>query len=193
MEGRSRPNAARAADGKPAIDRAQSGVARPVRFAIVFALCLVTGTGLLILPQVQSVDRQFSRLLVTFSHGLIHICGGKADAQSAILRAPSGFAIVMEDGCNGANVTILLWAAMLAFPASWTMKVLGMLSGSLAIQILNMARFISLFYIGQYSRDWFDFAHEYLWETLLILDAMVVFWLWVTRVSRISAVPDARD
>jgi exosortase/archaeosortase family protein len=74
-------------------------------------------------------------------------------------------------------VTILLWAAMLAFPASWRMKVLGVLVGSLAIQIVNMARFISLFYIGQYSRSWFDFAHEYLWETLLILDTMVVFSL----------------
>jgi exosortase H (IPTLxxWG-CTERM-specific) len=99
----------------------------------------------------------------------------------------------MLEGCNGVDVTILLWAAVLAFPAPWRMKVLGLLAGSLAIQIANVARCISLFYIGQYSLAWFEFAHAYLWETLLILVAMVVFWLWVTRVSRISAVPDARD
>jgi hypothetical protein len=82
------------------IDAARRRGARPARFAIVFALCLVIGTGLLLVPQVQSVDGQFSRLLVTFSRGLIHICGGKANAENTILRAPSGFAIAMKDGCN---------------------------------------------------------------------------------------------
>ena len=44
-----------------------------------------------------------------------------------------------------------------------------------------LARFISLFYLGQYSMTWFDFAHAYLWESLLVLDTMVVFWVWVKR------------
>jgi hypothetical protein len=31
---------------------------------------------------------------------------------------------------------------------------------------------------------WFEFAHAYLWESLLMLDTMVIFWLWVNRVVR---------
>jgi exosortase H (IPTLxxWG-CTERM-specific) len=85
------------------------------------------------------------------------------------------------------NVTILLWAALFAFPAPWKMKTVGLAAGTLAIQLLNVARFISLFYIGQYSASWFEFAHGYLWETLLMLDTTVVFWLWVRRVSRAGA------
>lgn len=34
---------------------------------------------------------------------------------------------------------------------------------------------------------WFDFAHAYLWESLLVLDTMVVFWLWVNRVAQYRA------
>ena len=84
-------------------------------------------------------------------------------------------------------MTILLWAAVLAFPASWVQKTKGMLAGGLAIQGINVVRFISLYYLLQYSRPLFDFAHEYLWESLIMLDALVVFWLWVQRVFRSAA------
>ena len=143
-------------------------------------------------PPVQKVDRQFSRALVQVAGGLIHICRGKALIQGAVLRDPvAGFAVEMRDGCNAVNVTILLWSAVLAFPAPLKLKALGLLAGSLIIQVVNILRFISLFYIGQYSLTWFDFAHGYLWETLLVLDTMVVFWLWVNRVFRAGALPNA--
>lgn len=160
-------------------------------FVLLFATCFLMGIGLVLLPPGQRIDQGFSRLLVRISHALIGICGGAAAVEGAILRAPGGFAIEMRDGCNGVNVTVLLWAAILAFPASWKLKSYGLAVGTLAIQLLNVARFISLFYIGQYSMTWFEFAHAYLWETLLILDTIVVFWLWVGRVSRARALRHA--
>lgn len=105
-------------DNSVGFDTARRRAAHPVRFAIVFAVCLVTGIGLVMLPPVQVVDAQFSRALVTVSGGLIHICGGKVNTERAVLIAPDGFAIEMQEGCNGLDVTILLWAAILAYPAS---------------------------------------------------------------------------
>jgi exosortase H (IPTLxxWG-CTERM-specific) len=163
----------------------------PVRFAVVFGVCFLLGFGVLMLPPVQTLDGKFSQALVAFSHQLIHLCGGHATVQGAILQAPSGFAVEMRDGCNAVNVTILLWAAVIAFPATWKMKALGTLVGSLLIQAVNVIRFITLFYIGQYSATWFDFAHGYLWETLIVLDTMVIFGLWVSRVSRAANLPNA--
>ena len=90
----------------------------------------------------------------------------------------------MRDGCNAVNVLILLWSAVLAFPASRKMKALGLVAGTAIVQALNILRFISLFYLGQYSMTWFDFAHAYLWESLLVLDTMVIFWLWVRHAVR---------
>jgi exosortase H (IPTLxxWG-CTERM-specific) len=163
----------------------------PVRFAVVFGACFLLGFGVLMLPPVQTLDGKFSQALVGFSHQLIRLCGGHATVQGAILQAPSGFAVEMRDGCNAVNVTILLWAAVIAFPATWKMKALGTLAGSLLIQAVNVIRFITLFYIGQYSATWFDFAHGYLWETLIVLDTMVIFGLWVSRVSRAANLPHA--
>jgi exosortase H (IPTLxxWG-CTERM-specific) len=165
---------------------------RPGRFIAVFAACFLISFGLLLTPPVQTVDGHFSRALVKVSHGLVTVCGGKALLQGPILRDPAGgFGVEMKDGCNAVNVTFLLWSALLAFPVGWKSKLWGMAAGTLVIQALNIVRFISLFYLGQYSMSWFEFAHGYLWESLLILDTMVVFWLWVDRVSRSKAVANA--
>ena len=158
---------------------------------MIFACCLFTGFGGLLTSPVQSVDGEFSRGLVKLAHGVVLAGGGHAVRDGAVLRAPTGFAVEMRDGCNAINVTILLWSAILAFPAPWRMKALGLAAGSAVVQVLNIVRFISLFYLGQYSMTWFDFAHSYLWESLLVLDTMVVFWLWVGRVARSGAAAHA--
>lgn len=167
---------------------------RPARFVILFGCCFFLGFGLRFTPPVQAADIRFSRLLVKISHTVILWCGGHASLDGAVLRSPAGeFAVEMQDGCNGATVTILLCSAMLAFPAGWKKKALGLLCGGLIIQSLNIVRFVSLFYLGQYSFFWFDFAHSYLWESLLVLDTMVVFWIWASRVRPTGEIPDVAE
>jgi len=129
---------------------------------VIFACCFLFGIAVLLTAPVQAVDVKFSQFLVDLSRSLIAVFGGHAVRDAAILRAPSGFAVEMRDGCNAVNVSILLWSAVLAFPASWRQKLLGIAVGSLIIQVVNIIRFISLFYLGQYSLTWFDFAHAYL-------------------------------
>jgi exosortase H (IPTLxxWG-CTERM-specific) len=101
------------------------------------------------------------------------------------------FEIRMANGCNGVNVTILLWAAVIAFPASWVQKAKGLLTGTLAIHFINLIRFISLFYLGQYNQRWFDFAHMYVWESLMMLDTLVVFWTWAYFVRKSGSITHA--
>jgi exosortase H (IPTLxxWG-CTERM-specific) len=81
-------------------------------------------------------------------------------------------------------VTLMLWAAMLAFPSPWIQKLKGLAAGTVAIHLLNLVRIISLFYLGQYNTGWFDFAHLYIWESLIMLGTMVIFSLWVQQLRR---------
>lgn len=112
--------------------------------------------------------------------------------DGAVLRNPTGsFAVEMKDGCNAVTVTLLLWAGIMAFPAAWWLKAGGVAAGALAIQAVNIVRFISLYYIGQYNYRLFEFAHQYLWESLIILDVVVIFRLWVCWTIRSAAVRDA--
>ena len=167
----------------------------PRRFLAIFVPCFLFGFALVITPAVKPWIVKFSGALVKTSATLITACGGKARIEGdngTILREPrSGYGVEMKDGCNGVNVTILLWAALIAFPASRIQKAKGLLLGGLAIQAMNEVRFVSLYYLLQYDRSLFDFAHEYLWESLIILDAFVVFWFWAQRVCRSAAMLSA--
>ena len=157
---------------------------RPGRFVVIFALAALLQFALLLTPWCRPAVDGFSHSLVRASSVLINALGGKASAHGALLGSPiNGFTIEMRDGCNGVNVMILLWSAVLAFPVSRAWKLVGLLVGAGAMQGLNFFRFISLFYLGQYSLSWFEFAHLYLWETLIMLDALIVFGLWVRRAS----------
>ncbi len=55
------------------------------------------------------------------------------------------------------------------------------------MQVLNIGRVISLFYLGQWDKELFDFAHYYLWQALIILDAFIVFLIWLSKL------PSAED
>jgi len=155
-----------------------------IRFTILFAAAFLAGISLLLTPSLQAADSRFSRDLVWISHRLIILFGGSAIVQDAILRAGAGgFAVEMRDGCNAVNVTLLFWSAVLAFPARWKSKLAGLVVGTLILQAINIVRFISLFYIGQYNLTLFEFTHGYLWETLLVLDTLVIFAIWVRRAS----------
>ena len=74
-------------------------------------------------------------------------------------------------------------------PPSWFIpppdvkKLKGLAIGTLALRSRNIVRIITLFYLGQFNRAWFDFAHFYLWESLVI-DTLAIFWAWDILVRR---------
>jgi exosortase H (IPTLxxWG-CTERM-specific) len=88
-------------------------------------------------------------------------------------------------------VTVLLWAAVLSFPATWRQRAAGLAAGGAAIHGVNVIRIISLFYLGQWNMSVFEFAHMYLWESLIMIDALVVFWTWAWLVKKPGAIPQA--
>ena len=77
------------------------------------------------------------------------------------------------------------------FPASWSRRLLGLAVGIVAVQGLNIVRVISLFYLGQWNFDAFEWAHLYVWQALIMLDVMVVWLLWVRTLPRTAPAPAA--
>lgn len=155
------------------------------RFLVLFLLLNLAGFGLLQWPAVDSVVTRFSALLVTVSAGLIRLFGGRVAADQTILRSVgNGFAVQMMNGCNGIHVTILWAAAVLSFPAGWRRKAAGLAVGMVVIHVLNMVRFLVLFYVGQSQSAWFDFLHIYAAESLMMFVTLALFWLWAQTVLR---------
>ena len=92
----------------------------------------------------------------------------------------------IERGCNGLEAVIILFAAMFAFPAPFKNKLIGFTIGFFAIQLLNLVRIISLYYLGQWNYTAFEWFHLYLWQALIIIDALVVWLIWL------RTLPDSR-
>lgn len=126
----------------------------------------------LVVPWTEVVARLSAALITPFDSHVL--------AYGRVLQSTAdGFAVSIEAGCNGVEACLLLVAAMLAFPAPWLRKLLGIAGGVLAVQLLNLVRVVSLFYLGQWNRAAFEWAHLYVWQTLIMVDVLVVWLIWL--------------
>ncbi|NDY95549.1 exosortase H [Wenzhouxiangella limi] len=152
-----------------------------LRFSILFIVLLL---GLFTIEVLQPVQQHvilpFTAILADISVFLIELFDSGVESSGKVIRdLESGFAVSIEPGCNGVEALIILFAAMFAFPASLKHKLIGFGLGFMAIQSLNLVRIISLFYMGQWNMTWFNWFHLYLWQALIILDALVVWLIWL--------------
>ncbi|TXL16892.1 exosortase H [Methylococcaceae bacterium HT3] len=84
-------------------------------------------------------------------------------SQGVILQqVDTGFSVSIQSGCNGVEAVLVLIAAILAFPSPWKFKLWGIITGFFAVELLNIVRIISLFYLGQWNQDVFEWAHLYI-------------------------------
>ncbi len=133
-----------------------------------------------VVPWTNTLAAVSARLVTFFDPNVI--------ATGKVLQSTAnGFAVSIESGCNGVEATIVLVAAILAFPAPWKHRLMGLVAGIVAVQGLNVIRVISLFYLGQWNLDVFEWAHLYVWQALIMLDVLIVWLIWV------RTLPDARS
>jgi exosortase H (IPTLxxWG-CTERM-specific) len=160
-----------------------------IRFVIIFFALIVLLFGLeltrpaqtyFVLPWTSALTSLSAFLLQSFDSSVV--ASGKV-----LANLKSGFSVSVEAGCNGIEAVIVLLAAMLAFPAPWRHKIAGILIGALTIQVMNLVRVISLFYIGQWSRDAFVWMHLYVWQALIMLDVLVVWLVWIRMLPRAAS------
>jgi len=152
-----------------------------VRFFALFVAIQAVLFGLELTPWAQRyVVVPWTDTLAAISSWLVRVFDPGVTAIGTILRSDrSDFAVSIEAGCNGVEATIVLIAAMLAFPAPWRNRLVGLAAGIVAVQGLNVIRVISLFYLGQWDRQWFEWAHLYVWQALIMLDVLVVWLIWI--------------
>ena len=162
-----------------------------LRFISTFLVCLLV---LFTLELLQSVQTQ---VILPFTASVAHVSVWAMQLfdhdvvarQNDILHASTGGGIEIVAGCNGVEAVLILLSAILAFPAPWKHKLLGMALGFLAIQSLNLVRIIALFYLHEWNQVWFEWFHLYLWPALIILDALVFWLIWLRWLPRATAAP----
>lgn len=160
------------------------------RFLLAFAGIGLLLYGTVYLPPVREwIIAPFTDGLTAAAGGTIALFGGQVWVQGNVLTIP-GFSVRILDLCNGVEATLLLWTAMLAFPAPWRYRLWGLLIGVSGVQVLNLARIISLVYLGVWKPAWFHWVHWYVWDALILVDVLLIFLLWLRQLP-IKATPHA--
>jgi exosortase H (IPTLxxWG-CTERM-specific) len=160
-----------------------------LRFFALFVLIQAALFGLELTPWAQQhFVMPWTSTLADISTRLTTLFDPNVVASGKVMRSTTnGFAVSIEAGCNGIEATIVLVAAVLAFPAPWMHKLVGLATGIVAVQGLNVIRVISLFYLGQWDAQWFEWAHLYVWQALIMLDVLIVWLIWVRTLPRAPA------
>jgi exosortase H (IPTLxxWG-CTERM-specific) len=158
---------------------------RKYRREIVFlTLFLVLLGGSFTLISVNWVNdhviEPFTAGIAQVSGAVLDLIGQNVTMQGTVIRN-SRFAVNIRNGCNGVEAMLIFLAAVLAFPASWRSRLLGLGLGILVIQVVNLIRVVALFLTGIYFPKLFDASHTVVWQTLVILSGVLLWIFWANR------------
>jgi|GEM_PF-1462859 len=89
------------------------------------------------------------------------------------------FSMQIVKDCDAMEINILFASAVLAFPAKWSRRALGVALGVLLLAAANLIRIASLYWIGVIAPAAFESAHRDVFPLLLIGVAVLLFAAWI--------------
>lgn len=157
-----------------------------LRFVLSMLLCYVAFYVIYCLVPDQVLrDVIYPYGLVGPSVSLLHWLAPAEDVATHANQLVSSRAVLeIVRGCDGSGVWFLVSAAMLAFPARWRYKVLGVLASAVLVYVLNLARLVGLYFAAVARPAWFVPLHGYFVPTLLIVIMCLFFMAWMNIAVR---------
>jgi exosortase H (IPTLxxWG-CTERM-specific) len=151
------------------------------RFLIIFFTILVVGFVTVALQPVNDkLVLPYTAFIAKMSGFVLDLLGEDIRVDGCNLLSPR-FQVAIYNGCNGLITSLIFISGVLAFPASTRAKLIGVLGGLLAIQVVNLVRIVSLFYIGVFIPQFFNQSHIFVWQSLVILAGVTLWVFWARR------------
>ena len=153
------------------------------RFLILFLAILGLSFFVVALRQVNdSVVTPYTALIARMSGLVLRVLGEPVQVNGCVVSSPR-FAVTIYNGCNGLITSLIFISGVLAFPARWSARLIGVFGGLLAIQLINLVRIVSLFYIGVFLPQYFNDAHIFIWQSLVMLFGIALWIVWAHRLA----------
>ncbi len=155
---------------------------------LLFGLVLlVLFTIIMVKPVYYGIVMPFNKFLAHSSASVIILLGGDDIICSGTSVSTSGFAIDIAEGCNGIYALSIVIAGIIAFPAPWRPKSVGLLLSIILIMILNYIRILTLWYVGKAGSFLFDVMHLYVWEFVIIVLGAGFWYFWYEKFVKARA------
>jgi exosortase/archaeosortase family protein len=91
--------------------------------------------------------------------------------------------------CNGLSVFAVYSTFLLAYPGPWRRKLWAIPLGILSIHLINALRVVALCIVVTIDYEWLTFNHDYLFYVIVYGWVVFLWYLWVVRFSRDTALP----
>jgi exosortase H (IPTLxxWG-CTERM-specific) len=160
---------------------------RELTFLLLFLVLLAGGFTVISINWVNDhAVEPFTAGVAQASGAMLNVLGQNVTLKGTVMQSPR-FAVNIRNGCNGIEAMLIFLAAVLAFPAPWRSRLIGLALGILAIQVVNLVRVVALFLTGVYFPRIFDSSHTVIWQTIVILFGVLLWIFWANRFAAPAA------
>jgi exosortase/archaeosortase family protein len=169
-----------AADRRGAVSLWRDPAARfAVAGALLFGLLSWLFRAASPIPGLASFVRAATEWQAAAAAFLLRATGQSVERQGLLL-AGGGFACEVGEGCNGFIALALAASAVLAWPVPWRRRFGGLLWMVPAVVVLNVGRIAGLWWMGRHRPDWFDLAHVYVGQVVVIVGTVAAWGIWLS-------------
>lgn len=130
----------------------------------------------------DTIGEPYTRFVAAASRLFLRLIGVQAHGSGCVIASPE-FTVSILNVCNGLEATAIFFATVLAFPASWKNKLIGLAIGYPVIYLINILRIAALFLIGYKVPRVFETVHYYYAQAFVILATVGVWLVWVSKYS----------
>jgi exosortase H (IPTLxxWG-CTERM-specific) len=124
------------------------------------------------------INGLYTQSIVWVTAKILSMLGIAATCRGSVIELFS-ISLDVKFGCNGLEAVMIYSVAVIAFPASWKKKLIGIVAGFAVIQIVNILRIVGLAYSGIHARDLFEYIHIYLAQGMMIAISLGVFFIYL--------------
>ncbi|NWF98560.1 MAG: archaeosortase/exosortase family protein [Nitrospirae bacterium] len=160
----------------------KKSIIRFVVIYIVFIGAFFLITTLQPIKNIIDLNGIYTKGIVVISSFISNFIGIPAKYSGSIIMLPS-ISLNVQFGCNGLEAVMIYSIAILAYPASWKNKVLGIIMGFFILQIFNIIRIVFLIYSSMHFKKLFEFIHIYIAQGIMIALSLGVFFLYLNYVT----------
>jgi len=120
----------------------------------------------------------YTEFITRCSRQALRILGHDVGGEGLLISGPS-FSVLVQNVCNGLEVTGIFLAATLAFPTTWRTKLIGVALGYPVIFLFNVGRIAALYLLGFQVPNVFETVHRYYAQALVIILTLTIWVFWV--------------
>jgi exosortase H (IPTLxxWG-CTERM-specific) len=124
----------------------------------------------------------YTQAIVAITARILSALGIASTCRGSIIDLFS-ISLDVKFGCNGLEAVMIYSVAVIAFPANWKKKLIGIAAGFVVIQIVNILRIVGLAYSGVHARNLFEYIHIYIAQGMMIAISLGVFFIYLNYVK----------